>query len=84
MPVLIVACVGSKESLSIKSIKKNSWLEFQAALIDLDLSTVNFRKITQKEDKITSGIFYRDNKYLLCCMGSNNIPNDASQVIATL
>ena len=57
-------------------------MAFQSAVVGLDSSTVKFRKITKKENKITSRIFYRDNKYLLCCMWSNNIPNDAAQVIA--
>ena len=82
MPVLIVACVGSKKSLSAASLRKSEWLQFQASVAGMALESAEFKPVTRIGAKVTSGILREGEKIMVCSMGSNNIPVAAAEVLA--
>lgn len=75
-PVLIVSAVGTKRSLNLMEVSNNKWIKYQSAVAGLDLDVAGFYGITTKEGKITSALIAKDNKFLVCTMGSNTIPKN--------
>lgn len=80
-PVLIVASCSSRTSISINTIKNSAWLMYQVELANIDINNLNFKKLTQKEEKITSAMFYNKHKYIVLMMGSNNLPSIKDQFL---
>jgi hypothetical protein len=74
-PVLIVAACGSKTSISFETLKNSKWLMYQAGLANINIENLKFKKLTQKNGKVSSAIFYSEEKYIVLMMGSNNLPS---------
>lgn len=79
--VLCITAVRPGISLGYNNINywKNGWMQHQAGLIGLDLSSLNSSNIIPiiiNNNKCTSCLIKKNNKYMVCMQGSNNIPNN--------
>lgn len=73
--VLIVSACNSKQSISMDTIKKSKWLNYQCELAKIIIDNLDMEPLTWKNDKVTSALFKKDSKYIVLMMGSNNLPN---------
>lgn len=48
---------------------------YQAGLANINIENLKFKKLTQKNGKVSSAIFHSDEKYIVLMMGSNNLPS---------
>jgi hypothetical protein len=78
--VLIAGSVLNKKLLHIEILKKSRWIQLQAKVAGIDFSKAVISPITKKQNKITSILLVSGNKYMICNMGSSNIPNNTKEV----
>lgn len=74
-PVLIVAACSSKTSITINTLKNSKWLMYQAELANINIENLKFKELTKKDGKVSSALFYDNEKYIVLMMGSNNLPS---------
>lgn len=74
-PVLIVAACGSKSSITLNTIKNSKWLMYQTEIANINIENLKFKELTKKNGKVSSALFYDNEKYIVLMMGSNNLPS---------
>jgi hypothetical protein len=79
--VLIAGCVLNKKLLHVEILRKSKWIQLQAKVAGIDFSKSVISPITKKQNKITSILLISGNKYMICNMGSSNIPNNIKEVL---
>ena len=79
--VLIVTAVGTTMRLDIETLSQSPWVREQARIASLDLEKAEIRYPTRKNDRPTSAVVRAGDKVLICCMGTNNIPVAAAEML---
>ena len=74
-PVLIVAACGSKSSITLNTVKNSKWLMYQTEIANINIENLKFKELTKKNGKVSSALFYDNEKYIVLMMGSNNLPS---------
>ncbi len=87
--IIYVSAIGTRESISKKSIKNNSWLLWVMGLIDMDFDNAKIFPLTNKKDKITSALLLEKKtngvyKGITLMQGSNNIPANIPEIVKLL
>ena len=75
-PVLRISAIGSNSRIEKMSASSNDWFNYQNQIMNFNISSAKLIPVTEKAEKITSGIFVAPNKkFVSVMMGSNNLPS---------
>lgn len=84
-PVVAIGAVGSNATLESLTNGSNAWLAFRSRIIGLDLANSQFLRITEKNNRATSGFFIGKNRKIASVMmGSNNLPKITAEKMAEI
>lgn len=81
-PTLVISACSNKDSISKEVIRSNEWLMLRLSVANMNLDELNFQPLTIKDGKVTTAIFYKNDKYFLVIQGSLSVPNISYDDIA--